>query len=165
MSAVCGKQVLFMRAFQPSTNLIIKLVIICDGDGNTLPSPCAAVVEGIRTWQKLSMWYLGLAKGIIAISCPTFPDLFWVYFFNFFPPISSVLLIFWQPVVIFICLQVREAKSEQYNYILVISEEAAVTGQVTVHARDKSDKSVMSIEDLLKFFKEEIAAFHWGIWI
>lgn len=32
--------------------------------------------------------------------------------------------------------------------------------QVSVRVRDKSDHSVMSVGDLLKFFKEEVAAFH-----
>ena len=32
--------------------------------------------------------------------------------------------------------------------------------QVIVRVRDKSDHSVMSIENLLKHFKEEVAAFH-----
>ncbi|XP_030551074.1 threonine--tRNA ligase, mitochondrial 1 [Rhodamnia argentea] len=56
--------------------------------------------------------------------------------------------------------KVREAQLAQYNYILVVGEEEANTGQVSVRVRDKSDHSVMSVGDMLKFFKEEAAAFH-----
>lgn len=56
--------------------------------------------------------------------------------------------------------KVREAQLAQYNYILVVGEEEAKTGQVSVRIRDKSEHSVMSMEDLLKHFKEEAAAFH-----
>uniref|UniRef100_A0A2N9GPI6 threonine--tRNA ligase n=1 Tax=Fagus sylvatica TaxID=28930 RepID=A0A2N9GPI6_FAGSY len=56
--------------------------------------------------------------------------------------------------------KVREAQLAQYNYILVVGEEEANTGQVSVRVRDKADHSVMSIENLLKHFEEEIAAFH-----
>ncbi|KAK9276514.1 hypothetical protein L1049_006048 [Liquidambar formosana] len=56
--------------------------------------------------------------------------------------------------------KVREAQLAQYNYILVVGEEEANTGQVSVRVRDKADHSVMSIESLLTHFKEEVAAFH-----
>ncbi|CBI32119.3 hypothetical protein VitviT2T_000773 [Vitis vinifera] len=56
--------------------------------------------------------------------------------------------------------KVREAQLAQYNYILVVGEEEANTGQVSVRVRDKGDHSVMSMENLLSFFKSEIAAFH-----
>ncbi|KAK7307206.1 hypothetical protein VNO77_40063 [Canavalia gladiata] len=56
--------------------------------------------------------------------------------------------------------KVREAQLAQYNYILVVGEEEANTGQVSVRVRDKADHNVMSIENLLKYFKDEIAAFH-----
>ncbi|KAF9621888.1 hypothetical protein IFM89_028476 [Coptis chinensis] len=56
--------------------------------------------------------------------------------------------------------KVREAQLAQYNYILVVGEEEANTGQVSVRVRDKGDHSVMTIENLLSHFKEEIAAFH-----
>ncbi|XP_010274327.1 PREDICTED: threonine--tRNA ligase, mitochondrial 1-like [Nelumbo nucifera] len=56
--------------------------------------------------------------------------------------------------------KVREAQLAQYNYILVVGEEEANTGQVSVRVRDKSDHSVKSIEELLTHFKEEVAAFH-----
>ncbi|XP_039157254.1 threonine--tRNA ligase, mitochondrial 1 [Eucalyptus grandis] len=56
--------------------------------------------------------------------------------------------------------KVSEARLAQYNYILVVGEEAAGTGQVTVHARDEADKIVMTVADLLKVFKEKFAAFH-----
>ncbi|RVW47274.1 hypothetical protein CK203_070148 [Vitis vinifera] len=93
-------------------------------------------------------------------------------------------------------VQVREAQLAQYNYILVVGEEEANTGQfdnhpnppipnptpidevclvanaagnssfpvspyeVSVRVRDKGDHSVMSMENLLSYFKSEIAAFH-----
>ncbi|XP_023530286.1 threonine--tRNA ligase, mitochondrial 1-like [Cucurbita pepo subsp. pepo] len=56
--------------------------------------------------------------------------------------------------------KVREAQLAQYNYILVVGEEEANTGQVSVRVRDKGDHSVMTIESLLNHFKEEVAAFH-----
>ncbi|XP_004489863.1 threonine--tRNA ligase, mitochondrial 1 [Cicer arietinum] len=56
--------------------------------------------------------------------------------------------------------KVREAQLAQYNYILVVGEEEANTGQVSVRVRDKADHSVMSIENLLKHFEDEVAAFH-----
>ncbi|CAJ2647602.1 unnamed protein product [Trifolium pratense] len=56
--------------------------------------------------------------------------------------------------------KVREAQLAQYNYILVVGEEEANTGQVSVRVRDKADHSVMNIENLLKHFKDEVAAFH-----
>ncbi|XP_062110256.1 threonine--tRNA ligase, mitochondrial 1 [Humulus lupulus] len=56
--------------------------------------------------------------------------------------------------------KVREAQLAQYNYILVVGEEEANTGQVSVRVRDKSDHSVMSIDGLLKHFKEETDLFH-----
>lgn len=48
----------------------------------------------------------------------------------------------------------------QYNFILVVGEEEANTGQVSVRVRDKAEHRVMSIADLLDHFKEEVAAFH-----
>ncbi|KAF5449828.1 hypothetical protein F2P56_030233 [Juglans regia] len=56
--------------------------------------------------------------------------------------------------------KIREAQLAQYNFILVVGEEEANTGQVSVRVRDKADHSVMSIESLLKHFEGEIAAFH-----
>ncbi|KAK2971689.1 hypothetical protein RJ640_007727 [Escallonia rubra] len=56
--------------------------------------------------------------------------------------------------------KVREAQLAQYNYILVVGEVEANNGQVSVRVRDKEEHSVRSIEDLLKHFKEEVAAFH-----
>ncbi|KAF1861940.1 hypothetical protein Lal_00026427 [Lupinus albus] len=56
--------------------------------------------------------------------------------------------------------KVREAQLAQYNYILVVGEEEANTGQVSVRVRDKADHRVMSVENLLKHFGEEVAAFH-----
>lgn len=56
--------------------------------------------------------------------------------------------------------KVREAQLAQYNYILVVGEEEAKTGQVSVRVRDKSDHSVKTMQDLLAHFKEEIEAYH-----
>ncbi|XP_058785445.1 threonine--tRNA ligase, mitochondrial 1-like [Vicia villosa] len=56
--------------------------------------------------------------------------------------------------------KVQEARSAQYNYILVVGEEEANIKQANVKVRDKTDSSLMSIENLLKHFKEEVAAFH-----
>ncbi|KAM7468624.1 hypothetical protein LguiB_016186 [Lonicera macranthoides] len=56
--------------------------------------------------------------------------------------------------------KVREAQLAQYNYILVVGEEEASTGKVSVRVRDKPEHSVKSIEDLLTHFKEVVAAFH-----
>ncbi|KAJ8498822.1 hypothetical protein OPV22_009374 [Ensete ventricosum] len=56
--------------------------------------------------------------------------------------------------------KVREAQLAQYNYILVVGEEEAKTGQVSVRVRDGSDHSVMSLEALIEHFKEEVTAFH-----
>ncbi|CAL1395092.1 unnamed protein product [Linum trigynum] len=56
--------------------------------------------------------------------------------------------------------KVREAQLAQYNYILVVGEEEANTGQVSVRVRDIADHSVMSIESLLQHFADETAAFH-----
>ncbi|KAI5437002.1 threonine--tRNA ligase, mitochondrial 1 [Lathyrus oleraceus] len=56
--------------------------------------------------------------------------------------------------------KIREAQLAQYNYILVVGEEEANSGQVSVRVRDKADHSVMSIENLLKHFNDEVAAFH-----
>nr|XP_027190307.1 threonine--tRNA ligase, mitochondrial 1-like isoform X3 [Cicer arietinum] len=56
--------------------------------------------------------------------------------------------------------KVHEARVTQYNYILVVGEEEANTGQVSVQLRDKEDHCVLSIEDLLKHFKDEVVVFH-----
>lgn len=56
--------------------------------------------------------------------------------------------------------KVREAQLAQYNYILVVGEEEANTGQVSVRIRDKSAHEVRSMDELLKLFKEEDEAFH-----
>uniref|UniRef100_A0A7N0T8G6 threonine--tRNA ligase n=1 Tax=Kalanchoe fedtschenkoi TaxID=63787 RepID=A0A7N0T8G6_KALFE len=56
--------------------------------------------------------------------------------------------------------KVREAQLAQYNYILVVGEKEAATGQVSVRVRDKAEHSVMNTEDLLTHFKAEIAAYH-----
>ncbi|KAH9709079.1 threonine--tRNA ligase 1 [Citrus sinensis] len=56
-------------------------------------------------------------------------------------------------------IRVREAQLAQYNFILVVGEEEAKSGQVSVRVRDQGDHSNMSIEDLLKHFKEKLEAF------
>ncbi|CDP00192.1 unnamed protein product [Coffea canephora] len=55
--------------------------------------------------------------------------------------------------------KVREAQVAQYNYILVVGEEEAKTGQVSVRVRDKASHSVKSVEELLSDLKNEVAAF------
>lgn len=56
--------------------------------------------------------------------------------------------------------KVREAQMSQYNYILVVGEKDAENKVVTVRVRDKADHSPMTMEDLLKHFREEVEAFH-----
>ncbi|EXB82632.1 Threonine--tRNA ligase [Morus notabilis] len=56
--------------------------------------------------------------------------------------------------------KVREAQLAQYNFILVVGEEEANTGQVSVRLRNSYDHSVMSMEELLQHFKAETEAFH-----
>ncbi|KAI5679171.1 hypothetical protein M9H77_10121 [Catharanthus roseus] len=55
--------------------------------------------------------------------------------------------------------KVREAQVAQYNYILVVGEEEANTGQVSVRIRDDAKHSVMSVDDLLSRFKKEVEEF------
>ncbi|CAN6806886.1 unnamed protein product [Brassica oleracea] len=55
--------------------------------------------------------------------------------------------------------QVREAQLAQYNYILVVGESEASTGQVSVRIRDSAVHSVKSIEDLLEEFKTKTAEY------
>ncbi|KAK1584551.1 hypothetical protein Q3G72_033968 [Acer saccharum] len=52
--------------------------------------------------------------------------------------------------------KVCEAQLAQYNFILVVGEEEAKTGQVSVRQRDEADqdRSVMPIETLLQHFQE-----------
>eukprot|EP01018_Ginkgo_biloba_P009148 Gb_19674 [translate_table: standard] len=56
--------------------------------------------------------------------------------------------------------KVREAQLAQYNFILVVGEEEANTGQVSVRIRDQSAHGVKSMEKLLSLFQEETEAFH-----
>ncbi|XP_062012377.1 threonine--tRNA ligase, mitochondrial 1-like [Rosa rugosa] len=58
--------------------------------------------------------------------------------------------------------KVREAQVAQYNYVLVVGEKEAKIDQVSLRARDTEDEdvTVMSIDDLLQFFKDEVEAFH-----
>ncbi|KAI3927632.1 hypothetical protein MKX01_026565 [Papaver californicum] len=55
--------------------------------------------------------------------------------------------------------KIREAQLAQYNYMLVVGEEEANNKTVSRRVRDKADRTVMSVEELLTFFKEEAAAF------
>ncbi|ESQ32198.1 hypothetical protein EUTSA_v10003725mg [Eutrema salsugineum] len=55
--------------------------------------------------------------------------------------------------------KVREAQLAQYNYILVVGETEAKTGQVSVRLRDSAAHSVKSIEDLLEEFKTKTAEY------
>ncbi|KAI3841459.1 hypothetical protein MKX03_021108 [Papaver bracteatum] len=58
--------------------------------------------------------------------------------------------------------KIREAQLAQYNYMLVVGEAEVNSGTVSRRDRDDSDKAkprVMSVEELLKFFNEEAAAF------
>ncbi|XP_031492156.1 threonine--tRNA ligase, mitochondrial 1 [Nymphaea colorata] len=51
--------------------------------------------------------------------------------------------------------KVREAQLAQYNYILVVGEEEAKTGKVSVRIRDKADHFVKSTDDVISHFREE----------
>ncbi|KAH0908626.1 hypothetical protein HID58_031947 [Brassica napus] len=55
--------------------------------------------------------------------------------------------------------KVREAQLAQYNYILVVGETEAATGQVSVRIRDSAAHSVKSIENLLEEFKTKTAEY------
>ncbi|KAG5059285.1 hypothetical protein JHK87_000314 [Glycine soja] len=55
--------------------------------------------------------------------------------------------------------KVREAQLAQYNFILVVGEEEANSGQVSVRVRDLAEHKVMSIEKLLEHFRDKTAAF------
>lgn len=55
--------------------------------------------------------------------------------------------------------KIREAQLAQHNYILVVGEEEAKTGQVSVRVRDKSDHLVISMDDLLARFDNEVKSY------
>ncbi|XP_059275370.1 threonine--tRNA ligase, mitochondrial 1-like isoform X2 [Lycium ferocissimum] len=55
--------------------------------------------------------------------------------------------------------KVREAQVAQYNYILVVGEAEASSGQVSVRVRDKPDHQVMTVDGLLAHFKDMVASF------
>lgn len=55
--------------------------------------------------------------------------------------------------------KVREAQVAQYNYILVVGEAEASSGQVSVRVRDKPDHQVMTVDVLLAQFKDMVASF------
>ncbi|XP_020270441.1 threonine--tRNA ligase, mitochondrial 1 [Asparagus officinalis] len=56
--------------------------------------------------------------------------------------------------------KVRDYQMAQYNYILVVGEKEATSGQVSVRVRDNDKLTVMSMEDLLGLFKSETEAYH-----
>ncbi|XP_071728790.1 threonine--tRNA ligase, mitochondrial 1 [Rutidosis leptorrhynchoides] len=56
--------------------------------------------------------------------------------------------------------KVLKAQLAQYNYILVAGEEEATTGKVSVQVRDKKEPLVLTIQDLIEHFKEEVDNFH-----
>ncbi|CAH2061358.1 unnamed protein product [Thlaspi arvense] len=56
--------------------------------------------------------------------------------------------------------KVREAQIAQYNYILVVGESEAATGQVSVRIRDSAAHLVKNIDDLLEEFKPKTASSH-----
>ncbi|CAA7017185.1 unnamed protein product [Microthlaspi erraticum] len=55
--------------------------------------------------------------------------------------------------------KMREAQMAQYNYILVVGENEAATGKVSVMIRDSPAHAVKSIEDLLEEFKIKAAEY------
>ncbi|GAB2233368.1 hypothetical protein Droror1_Dr00002590 [Drosera rotundifolia] len=55
--------------------------------------------------------------------------------------------------------KVREAQLAQYNYILVVGEKDAEKRVVTVRIRDKQEHSEMTLDDLLKRFKELVEGY------
>ncbi|XP_016466319.1 threonine--tRNA ligase, mitochondrial 1-like [Nicotiana tabacum] len=55
--------------------------------------------------------------------------------------------------------KVREAQEAKYNYILVVGEAEAKSGQVSVRVRDNRDIQVMTVDDLLHHFKDIVASF------
>ncbi|MCL7029143.1 hypothetical protein MKW94_002237 [Papaver nudicaule] len=55
--------------------------------------------------------------------------------------------------------KIREAQLAQYNYMLVVGEAEAKDKTVSLRVRDKAEHIAMSVEELLRFFKEEAAAF------
>ncbi|KAK4714922.1 hypothetical protein R3W88_020829 [Solanum pinnatisectum] len=55
--------------------------------------------------------------------------------------------------------KVREAQLVQYNYVLVVGEEEANNGQVSVRIRDRRDHQVMTVDELLGQFKDMVASF------
>ncbi|KAF3614195.1 Threonine--tRNA ligase, mitochondrial [Capsicum annuum] len=55
--------------------------------------------------------------------------------------------------------KVRKVQLVQYNYILVVGEEEARNGQVSVRVRDKHDHRVMTVDELLGHFNDIVASF------
>nr|GMD13386.1 threonine--tRNA ligase, mitochondrial 1-like [Ipomoea batatas]GMD18212.1 threonine--tRNA ligase, mitochondrial 1-like [Ipomoea batatas]GMD19555.1 threonine--tRNA ligase, mitochondrial 1-like [Ipomoea batatas]GMD21211.1 threonine--tRNA ligase, mitochondrial 1-like [Ipomoea batatas] len=55
--------------------------------------------------------------------------------------------------------KVREAQVAQYNYILVVGEKEATTGEVSVRVRDIPDHKVMTVDELLAHFKDLMASY------
>ncbi|XP_047322474.1 threonine--tRNA ligase, mitochondrial 1-like [Impatiens glandulifera] len=55
--------------------------------------------------------------------------------------------------------KVREAQLAQFNYILVVGEKEVESKQVCLRERDSAKLSNLSVDDLLKFFAEQVAAY------
>ncbi|CAN4094731.1 unnamed protein product [Withania somnifera] len=55
--------------------------------------------------------------------------------------------------------KVREAQMAGYNYILVVGEAEASSGQVSVRVRSKPDHQVVTVDGLLTHFKDLVASF------
>ncbi|XP_047324109.1 threonine--tRNA ligase, mitochondrial 1-like [Impatiens glandulifera] len=55
--------------------------------------------------------------------------------------------------------KVREAQLAQFNYILVVGEKEVESRQICLRERDTAKLSNMSVDDLLKFFSEQVAAY------
>ncbi|KAK4358223.1 hypothetical protein RND71_023833 [Anisodus tanguticus] len=55
--------------------------------------------------------------------------------------------------------KVREAQVAQYNYILVVGEAEASSGEVSVRVRDKPEHQVMTVDSVLTHFKDAVASF------
>ncbi|KAK1662806.1 hypothetical protein QYE76_050965 [Lolium multiflorum] len=57
--------------------------------------------------------------------------------------------------------KVALAQAAQYNYILTVGPEEVNSGEVTIRVRDKKDQalSTVSVDDAIRRFREEVAAF------
>lgn len=57
--------------------------------------------------------------------------------------------------------KVALAQAAQYNYILAVGPTEVNSGEVTIRVRDKKDQalSTVSVDDAIRRFREEVAAF------